>query len=151
MNRRLVSLAAFLFVVIVPGGIIGVATAPGDWYASLAKPFFNPPNWIFAPVWLSLYVLIAIAGWRVWTRLPASGAMAAWVVQLLLNWLWSPVFFSLHLLWPALAVIVAILVAIVFFIRLSGPIDRVAAWCFAPYLAWVSFAAALNGAVAVLN
>ncbi len=149
--RPLLELGAFLLVVIGVGSVIGVLTAPGEWYAGLAKPPFNPPSWLFAPVWLALYVGIAVAGWRTWRRAPAGPAMALWVGQMLLNWLWTPVFFALHLPWPAFGVIVVLLGLIVAFIAARWRSDRVAAWLFVPYAAWVSFATLLNGAIAWLN
>lgn len=145
------ALGIFLFVVIVVGSVIGVATAPGTWYAALHKPPLNPPNWVFAPVWLALYVCIAVAGWRMWMREPNGPAFRLWTGQLVLNWLWSPVFFTLHEPWLAFAVITLIWGLIVAFIRVAGRRDRVAAWLFVPYLAWVSFAAWLNLGVVVLN
>jgi len=149
--RSWLILAAFLAVVIGAGSLIGVATAPGDWYAGLQKPPFNPPNWIFAPVWFALYVLIAIAGWRTFMREPRGPAMKLWVAQMILNWLWSPVFFTLHWLWPAIAVIVAVLASIVAFVAVTWNRDRASALMFLPYAAWVSFASLLNLSIAVLN
>jgi len=144
-------LAGFLVLVIGAGSLIGIATAPAEWYAGLAKPPFNPPNWIFAPVWTFLYICIAIAGWRIWNRSPDSRAMKIWIGQLVLNWLWSPVFFTLHLLWPAAVVILTIAALIVWFIVEAGKKDRIAAVLFVPYLAWVSFASLLNISIAILN
>jgi len=149
--RSWLILAAFLAVVIGAGSLIGVATAPGDWYAGLQKPPFNPPNWIFAPVWFALYVLIAIAGWRTFMREPRGPAMKLWVAQMILNWLWSPVFFTLHWLWPAMAVILAVLASIVAFVAVTWNRDRASALMFLPYAAWVSFASLLNLSIAVLN
>lgn len=149
--RSLIILALFLAVVMGAGTLIGLTTAPGAWYASLEKPPFNPPNWIFAPVWLALYVCIAIAGWRTYLQAPGGNGMNLWIGQMVLNWLWSPVFFSLHLLWPAFVVIVLMLAVIAGFIADRWKKDRLAAWLFVPYLAWVAFATLLNGAVAVLN
>lgn len=149
--KALAAYGLFIAVTMLVGGAIGVSTAPADWYAGLAKPPFNPPNWIFAPVWSVLYVFIGIAGARIWLKAPKSAAMALWGAQMLANWLWSPVFFTLNLLWPALAIITAILVMILLFIRAAAPIDRVAAWLFAPYAVWVSFATLLNAAIAFLN
>ena len=151
-NRNsLLMLGAFLLLVIGVGGLIGMFTAPGEWYAELDKPPFNPPNWIFAPVWTLLYVAVAVAGWRIWRVAPKSGAMRIWGVQMLLNWLWSPVFFAAQLLWPAVVVLLLMWLSIAAFIRAAWPLDRTAGWLFVPYLAWVSFAAILNISVAVLN
>jgi tryptophan-rich sensory protein len=144
-------LVLFLVAVIGVGALIGVSTAPGEWYASLDKPPFNPPNWLFAPVWFILYVLIATAGWRIATRMPQSPAMKLWVGQMLLNWLWSPVFFTLHLLWPAGVIIVAMLALIVAFIARTWRVDRPSAVMFVPYALWVAFATLLNLSVAILN
>lgn len=149
--RALLLLAAFLVVVIGVGGAIGVSTAPGEWYGGLNKPPFNPPNWIFAPVWFALYVLIAIAGWRTFLAEPVSLAMRVWYAQMVLNWAWTPVFFALQLIWPAVAVIVALWLAIIAFIAITWRSDRVSSLLFAPYLAWVSFASLLNISIAVLN
>ena len=149
--QSLVLLGVFLAVVIGVGAIIGVSTSPGEWYASLEKPPFNPPNWIFAPVWFVLYVCIAVGGWRTFRRQPGGTAMKLWFGQMALNWLWSPAFFALHWLWPAVVVILAMLALIVAFIARSWREDRVAGWLFVPYAAWVSFATVLNLSVAILN
>lgn len=149
--RALILLAVFLTVVIGVGALIGVSTAPGEWYASLEKPPFNPPNWLFGPVWFALYVLIAIAGWRTFMREPNGVAMKLWFGQMALNWLWSPTWFTLHWLWPAFVVIVSILALILLFIARSWREDRVSAWLFVPYAAWVGFASLLNLSIAILN
>jgi len=149
--RNTVSLLVFLAITVGGGLAIGYLTAPGEWYAGLNKPFFNPPAFVFAPVWTALYVLIAIAGWRVWRRAPKSPAMALWAVQMGLNFLWSPVFFSAHRIDLALVVILALLVAIVAFIVAACRTDGKASWLFVPYAAWVAFATLLNAAIVVLN
>lgn len=149
--RAWLLLGAFLVIVIAVGSVIGVSTAPGAWYASLQKPPFNPPNWIFAPVWFTLYVLIAIAGWRVFMRDARSVPMRFWYGQMVLNWLWSPVFFAMQMLWPAFVVVAAMLAAIVGFIVTAWRFDRTSALLFIPYAAWVSFASLLNLSVAILN
>ena len=84
----------FLLLVVGGGLLIGFLTIPGPWYEALAKPSFNPPNWLFGPVWTILYVLIAIAGWRIWRRDPRGTPMKLWWLQLVLNFLWSPSFFA---------------------------------------------------------
>ncbi|WP_417580836.1 TspO/MBR family protein [Pelagibacterium sp.] len=149
--RALLWLAVFLIAVIGVGAFLGTQTAPGAWYAGLEKPFFNPPNWIFGPVWFTLYVLIAIAGWRTFLVGPVSLGMGFWVVQMLLNWVWSPAFFAAENLTLAMIIIVPMLAAIFGFIVNQWPRDRVAALLFIPYAAWVSFATLLNGSLLLLN
>lgn len=149
--RNGVSLVVFLAVVVGGGLAIGTVTRPDGWYADLAKPPFNPPGWIFAPVWTILYVLIAAAGWRTFRRDPGGRAMKLWAVQLVLNFLWSPVFFAAHRVDAALAVVVLLFAAIVGFVAATWTADRPAAWMFVPYAAWVAFASLLNAAILVLN
>ncbi|WP_456077515.1 TspO/MBR family protein [Devosia algicola] len=91
--RPWIILAVFLVVVIGVGGLIGTQSVPGEWYQSLNKPPFNPPNWIFGPVWFALYIMIAVAGWRIYMIDPTSPAMKIWYGQMVLNWAWSPVWF----------------------------------------------------------
>lgn len=149
--RAIGLLLLFLAVVIGVGAAIGVMTSPGEWYASLNKPPFNPPSWLFAPVWFVLYVLIAVAGWRTFMTEPNGVGMKLWYGQMVLNWLWSPVWFSLHLLWPAFLVILALDGAVLAFIANRWSRDRAAALMFVPYAAWVLFASLLNLSIAILN
>lgn len=150
-RRNALVLLAFLLVVLVPGAAIGIAAAPTDWYRALAKPLFNPPEWVFGPVWFTAYLLIALSGWLVWLRAPRSPAMAVWAVHLAINLVWPPAFFLLHLLWPSVLLLAAIVGAALAFVRLALPIDLWAGWIFTPYLAWLLFAGVLNVSVAVLN
>ncbi len=153
--RDYAGLAAFLLVVALVSAAGGWATSSsvGTWYAGLVKPTFNPPRWVFGPVWSMLYALIAVAGWRLWRRGgPASRlALTAWCVQLLLNLVWSFLFFGGRMIGAALVEIVVLLVAIVVTILLAWRVDRPAAWLLVPYLAWVSFATLLNAALWRLN
>ena len=92
---RYLALAAFLVVVLGGGSLIGLMVRPDTWYATLDKPPFNPPNWVFAPVWTALYVMIAIAGWRVWLRDGFHArTMILWLMQMALNFAWTPMFFG---------------------------------------------------------
>ncbi|ESZ14853.1 CrtK/TspO family sensor protein [Mesorhizobium sp. L2C085B000] len=145
------SLLLFLLLVLGGGLLIGYATLPGEWYASLAKPPFNPPNWVFAPAWTLLYLLIAVAGWRTWERERAGAAMKIWALQLVLNFAWSPTFFGAKLVGPALVVILALLASIALFIATVWNRDRVSGWLFAPYALWVAFATLLNASLLLLN
>lgn len=149
--RKYLSLVVFVVLVLGGGLLIGYATLPGEWYASLRKPPFNPPNWIFGPVWSLLYILIAVAGWRTWRIQPATMAMKLWVAQLILNFLWSPTFFGARMMGSALAVILLLLVCILLFIGRSWNADRPSAWLFVPYAAWVAFATLLNASLFWLN
>jgi len=149
-KARIVFLGVFLIVVLGVGFAIGLTIRPGEWYASLSKPFFTPPNRLFGPAWTAIYILIAVAGWRVAL---ATGfrtpSFRLWILQLLLNWSWTPVFFGLHLVAVGLLVIVALLGAVIAFIFKAQ--DRMAALCFVPYALWLCYATALNGAILVLN
>jgi tryptophan-rich sensory protein len=133
-----------------------LATLPNipTWYAGLAKPGFTPPNWLFGPVWTTLYAMMAYAVWRI-LSLPAgserSRAITAFFVQLALNALWSWAFFGAHNPGAGLVVILALIVAIVATIRSFWPLDRIAAYLLVPYLAWVCYATALNAAIWRLN
>jgi benzodiazapine receptor len=149
-NHRL-ALALFLLLVVGGGLAIGYLTVPGGWYGGLVKPSFNPPNWVFGPVWTVLYVLIALAGWRVWRKDSGGWPMRLWWAQLALNFLWTPVFFGAHRVSLALVVVLVLLCIILAFIVASWRRDRASAWLFAPYAAWVAFASVLNGAILVLN
>lgn len=138
------------FEAALPGAFMG----PGEWYASLVKPSWNPPGWIFGPVWTALYAMMGVAAWLVWRqggwgkrRIPLSIFLA----QLALNALWTPLFFGMHRPGLAFAEIVLLWVAIAVTLIAFWPAHRVAAWLIAPYLAWVSFAAVLNFTLWRLN
>ena len=150
MNRAR-SLILFIGLVLGGGLVLGFLTTPGEWYGGLAKPVFNPPPWLFCPVWTVLYILIAVAGWRVWQRDRAGWPMPLWWAQLVLNFLWTPVFFALHQIGVSLVVILVMLAAIVGFIATTWRLDHVAAWLFVPYAAWVAFASVLTGSIWSLN
>jgi benzodiazapine receptor len=153
----LLKLLASLTVVLAAGGIGSLATtrAIPTWYKSLVKPSFNPPEWLFGPAWTMLYLLMAVAVFLVWKQgfgVPGVKlALAVFLVQLVLNALWSVLFFGLRSPLAGLVEIavlwVAILATIILFFRVSVP----AGVMLLPYIAWVSFAAVLNAAIFVLN
>lgn len=148
--KRYLTLALFVALVALVA-LTGGKFMPGAWYEGLAKPSFTPPNWLFGPVWSVLYLMIAVAGWIVWEKAPASPARWIWGVQLALNGLWSPVMFGAHRIDAALVIIVAMWLAIAAFIVTSWRPARTAALLFVPYLAWVSYATALNFALWRMN
>jgi len=138
-------------------GIIGsVFTMPaiGSWYAGLKKPSFNPPNWLFGPVWGLLYLLMGISLYLVWSKKELAGAKTALIffaIQLLLNTLWSIIFFGLRLPLAAFLEILVLWLFILLTILKFFPLSKVAAYLLIPYLFWVSFASLLNFYIARLN
>jgi benzodiazapine receptor len=148
MIRTAITYGVFVAAVVMIGAAIGINTVPGEWYATLVKPWFSPPNWLFGPVWTVLYILIGCVGARKWMY---GGAVGLWWGQMALNFLWSPVFFLAHQPFAALLVIVGMWLLIALFIRREWNSDRLSAVMFLPYLAWVSLATALNAAIVVLN
>lgn len=132
---------------------VGAQFMPGEWYERLAKPTWTPPSWLFAPVWTALYGMMAVAAWLVWRRHAedARWALLLFAVQLSLNSMWSWLFFGLENPGVALVDIVALWIAILGTILAFWRLNRVAAMLLAPYLLWVSFAAALNFAIWRLN
>jgi tryptophan-rich sensory protein len=129
---------------------------PGGWYASLAKPEWTPPPWVFGPAWTILYAMMAVAAWRLWRRRHARPhesrrALALFTVQLALNLAWTPVFFGMQRPDLALVVIIALWLAIVATIMAAWKACKTAAALLMPYLAWVTFATALNMAIWRLN
>ncbi|GAA4455177.1 TspO/MBR family protein [Rurimicrobium arvi] len=127
---------------------------PNDWFRQLAKPSWNPPSYVFGPVWIVLYLLMAISLWRIWIqpktpqRQKAAGLFA---LQLFLNFWWSVIFFRFHQAGWAFVEICFLWIAIVATIFASAPLCRKAAWLMVPYISWVSFAAILNYTIFRLN
>ncbi|MCX7800121.1 MAG: tryptophan-rich sensory protein [Fimbriimonadales bacterium] len=135
------------------GAIGGAATGPAiaPWYAGLAKPAWNPPNWVFGPVWTILYASMGSAAWLAWRAGAKPSAFVLFGVQLLLNALWSVLFFGLRRPDLAFFEILALFAAIVACAAAFSAASRAAAWLMVPYAAWVAFAAALNLAIWRLN
>ena len=137
-------------------GVIGsvfTADSVSTWYVTLAKPVFNPPNWLFGPVWTLLYLLMGISLWLVWRSKSKFKSIAIWFfsIQLLLNILWSIIFFGLKSLLGALIEIILLWALIIITIILFHRISKTAAWILLPYILWVTFAAILNFSIWLLN
>ncbi len=147
--------ALFLFICACGAAAsTGALFRPGDWYENLTKPSWRPPNWLFGPVWMVLYAMIAVSGWLVWQETGlAEGAipLAIYGVQLLLNALWSAIFFGMRRIGVAAAEMVMLWLSIFATIVAFWPIDIRAAWLLVPYLFWVSFAFMLNVSIWRLN
>ena len=145
-------------VVCLAVGIVGsVFTSPAipTWYMSLNKPIFNPPNWIFGPVWSLLYILMGISFYMIWEKRKknknAANAIKLFAVQLVLNAVWSPIFFGAKNLFLSLIVIIFMWFAILKTIRAFAKVNKTASYLLYPYIAWVSFASVLNFSIWMLN
>ena len=157
-TRPLVALAVAVLAVELVGGSGAVFTAQGlsEWYGTLQRPALAPPNWVFGPVWTSLFALIGVALWLVWRRAPSEPraarlAFAVFVVHFAANLAWSAVFFGLRAIGAGLAVILVLWVLIAATMWAFDRVDRRAALLLVPYLLWVSFATYLNYAFWTLN
>ena len=157
ISGKAARLGVSMLLPLLVGGVAGWATAQGvrDWYPTLVKPPFNPPAWVFGPVWTLLYILMGVAFFLVWVRKtenPFAGrAMAAWGIQLLLNFFWSFFFFWGRAPGWAFLEILLLLAALVWTLVLFFRVSRWAGWLMTPYLAWVGFASILNASIWLLN
>jgi len=154
--RAWLALGLLLLASFAASAIGGLATAANvrTWYPTLVKPDWNPPSWVFGPVWTLLYILMAVAAWRVWRRRDVAGARAALLghgLQLVLNAAWSLLFFGLHNPGAALIEIVVLWALLAWLFARFRRIDPVAGWLWLPYLLWVSFATILNATIWYLN
>lgn len=139
-------------------GIVGsvfTASQIEDWYLYLAKPSFNPPNWLFGPVWIILYTLMGISLYLIWSKgyknKNIKYGVNVFFVHLFINSLWSIVFFGLHQLGAALVIIIGLWLMIIYLISLFWKIEKTAAYLLIPYLLWVTFASFLNFSIWQLN
>jgi tryptophan-rich sensory protein len=150
--RAWLALSAFLLAAFAAAALGGMSP-PGEWYAALAKPSWNPPAWLFGPVWTALYTMMAVAAWRVWRTDHAErdDALVLWVAQLALNAAWTPLFFGLKRLDLALYEIVLLELMVLATLWRCWRIDRVAGALLVPYAAWVGFAAFLTYTLWQLN
>ena len=133
---------------------LGALFPPGDWYAGLAKPSFNPPNWVFGPAWTTLYLMIAVATWLLWRAAPGaprSRALRLNAAQLLLNAAWSPLFFGMRNPLAALVDLVSLFGTATAYAAVAGKLDRPAAFMMVPYIGWLGFAGYLNEEIWRLN
>jgi benzodiazapine receptor len=156
--NRITKILTVVVTCLVVGYFSGMVTRSAiiTWYPTLVKPSFNPPNWIFAPVWSTLYIMIGIAAGLVWDRIESNAtlvkkALVVFAIQLALNALWSYLFFGLHN--PMLAGIEIVLLWLMILETYTqfSKINKIAGYLFLPYLAWVSFAMVLNASIWWLN
>jgi tryptophan-rich sensory protein len=153
----LIRLAIAIGIPLAVGGLSGFATSRGvqAWYPTLVKPSFNPPSWVFGPVWTLLYLMMGIAAFLVWQKGWESGAvkaaLALFAIQLIFNGLWSVLFFGMRAPGLAFAEILLLWISIGGTIVLFWRVTPIAGMLLLPYEAWVTFAAVLNGAIWLLN
>ena len=151
--KRVGLILLFLAIAFSPSlGAFAVRT--GGWYAALNKPLWNPPSWVFGPVWTVLYLMIGLAGYFAWTRggrIGRARVFAAYGAQLIANGLWTSLFFGLQRPALALADLIVLWFLILLCIGLFALRSRLAAWLMLPYFLWVSFAGALNAVILVMN
>lgn len=148
-----IALLVFLIICLGAGGLGAIATTPEieSWYQTLAKPAWNPPDRLFGPVWTTLFIMMSVAGWLVWRRPDSQVALVLFGVQLVLNIAWSWIFFGWHQPGWAFVEIVVLWLAIVATLVACFRISTAAGWLLVPYLAWVTFASALNFTIWRMN
>ena len=153
---QIFKLVASLILTLGVGAIAGIFTSSAvtGWYATLHKPSFNPPDWLFGPVWTVLYIIMGISLFMIWNLEPSKErniALLLFMVQLIVNFCWSFIFFHFKLIGPALIDIIILWISLVVMLILIYMIKPLAAYINIPYFLWVSFASVLNGAYYFLN
>ncbi len=144
------------YLISIPAGII-TGKSVGTWYANIARPSFSPPNWIFGPVWTTLYALMSVAVWNAWRIVKshnhslAKNILIIYYVHLLIGASWSFVFFGFHQIGFAASIIVLIIIFILWLMRIYFPISKLSFYLMIPYLLWSSFALVLNITIWKLN
>jgi translocator protein len=154
--NKILKLVTSIIVPFIAAAIGNLATIPSipTWYATLEKPFFSPPNWVFGPVWTVLHLLMGISLYMLWTQSSKKDKTKAFVTfgaQLILNTLWSIVFFGLHSPIGGVVVILVLLMVIIVTMRYFWHFSKPATYLLVPYILWVSFATVLNISIALLN
>ncbi|MGX7666901.1 TspO/MBR family protein [Flavobacterium pedocola] len=158
MNQRITKVLMVVATCLCVGYFSGIITKESitTWYPTLEKPGFNPPNWVFAPVWTTLYIMMGVAAGLVWNkmdtdRINVRKGLQFFAIQLTLNFLWSYLFFGLHNPLLALAELALLWLMIYETFVVFKRVDKLAGWLLIPYLIWVSFAGILNAAIFWLN
>ena len=151
--KEWIGLVVSLVICFAVAGVGSLATTPNipTWYATLNKPTWTPPNWLFGPVWTVLYAMMGVSAWLVWKRGGWSTALTLFAIQLALNLVWSFIFFGFHQMGLGFLEIILLWLAIAATVLMFFQVAKVAAILLIPYLLWVSFAAALNFTIWRLN
>ena len=152
-KNKYLSLFLILIITFIASGIGGFVTASfkEPWYSEIVLPSFNPPSWVFAPVWTALYILMSIAAWRIWIKFNDHKILNIYFYHLLFNATWSVIFFGFHQIELALINLIIILIFVIILIKIYFKKDKLSFFLTVPYLLWVLYAFILNSAITILN
>ena len=152
--RNILSLTIFIILAFAASAWGGLITSfyKEPWYSTIVKPSFNPPDWIFGPAWITLYIAMSVAVWLIWIN-PKKTEKIIYIyfVHLLINGSWSLFFFGLHLILVSLIIIAVIIFLVAWLIKLYYPINKLSSFLMVPYLMWLSYAFVLNFYIFILN
>ena len=153
MNNKYLSLGLILLVTFVASGIGGFVTSSfkEPWYSEIILPSFNPPSWVFGPVWTTLYIFMSVAAWSAWKKTSDKKILQIYFVHLFFNSIWSVIFFGFHQIFIALIDLGIILIFIIWLMRIYYHFNRISFLLMIPYLLWSSYALMLNGTIFYLN
>ena len=152
-KNKYLSLLLILIITFIPSIIGGLVTASfkEPWYSEIILPSFNPPSWVFAPVWTTLYIMMAIAIWKIWASSFDLKILKLYYIHLFFNGTWSIVFFGLHQIALALVNLLIILIFIVLLMRRYFSKDKISFYLMVPYLLWSAYAFILNSSILAIN
>ena len=153
MNNKYLSLGLILLVTFAASGIGGFVTSSfkETWYSEIILPTFNPPSWVFSPVWTALYILMSVAIWIVWSKTSNKKILQLYFVHLFFNAIWSVIFFGFHQIFIALIDLGIILVFIIWLMKIYYQINKISFLLMIPYLLWSTYALVLNTTIFYLN
>ncbi len=154
IKNKYISLLGFIIITFAASAIGSFSTRiyKEPWYSSISKPSFNPPDWVFAPVWITLYIAMSVAIWLIWINPKrVEKILYIYFIHLLINGSWSIFFFGLHLILVSLIIIAIIIFFVVWLIKLYYPINKLSSFLMVPYLMWLSYAFVLNFYIFILN
>tara|TARA_B100000123_G_C25573456_1_gene359449 strand:- start:66 stop:530 length:465 start_codon:yes stop_codon:yes gene_type:complete len=144
----------FLFLITVSASLVGgfiTTSFKEPWYSQILLPSFNPPSWVFGPVWLTLYILMSIAIWRIWIKFYDTKILQIYFVHLFFNMIWSIIFFGFHQIGLALIDLIIILIFIIILMRIYLKKDKISFYLMTPYFLWSFYALILNFTIFILN
>ncbi len=153
MNNKYLSLGLILLVTFAASGIGGFVTSSfkEPWYSEIILPTFNPPSWVFSPVWTALYILMSVAIWIVWSKTSNKKILQLYFVHLFFNAIWSVIFFGFHQIFVALIDLGIILIFIIWLMKIYYQVSKISFLLMTPYLLWSSYALILNATIFYLN